>query len=120
MKRIDLSQQICDFSGSPIIFGEQEVEQENGQKMMRPFGKTYAQLAFETVASLHVKSEEDNLFAFALLKKLYAATKETDYMDEELLFIQQAVFASQPVIVRGQYHQLIKTASYGNSEEIVE
>lgn len=119
MKRINLTQQICDLYGSPIVFGEQEVLQEDGRKVMRSFGKTYAQLAYERIASLQVESEEDNRFAFELLKKLYSASVDTDYLDEELIFIQQAVFAYQPVIVRGQYHQLINGVYDGNCDEVV-
>ncbi|MDR3706612.1 MAG: hypothetical protein P4L28_11995 [Paludibacteraceae bacterium] len=107
MKNVNLAQPVADLDGNAIIFGEKEVTLENGQRSTQPYGRTYAQIAIEGIASLKLKAEEDNQFAYALLKKLHVADADTEYSDDELQFVKQAVFAAQPVIVRAQYDELI-------------
>lgn len=107
MKNVNLAQPVADLDGNPVSFGQKEVTLENGQRSMQPYGRTFAQIAEEAIAVLKMKGEEDNLFAFNLMKKLHEAAADTEYSDEELQFMQQAVFATQPVIVRAQYNELI-------------
>jgi len=107
MKNVNLAQAVADLDGNAIIFGEKEVTLENGQTAKQPYGRTYAQIAEEAIATLKMKSDEDNLFAYDLIKKLHTADQDSEYSDEELQFIKQAAFAAQPVIVRAQYEELI-------------
>lgn len=106
MKNVNLVQPIADLDGNPIVFGENEIL-DNGQVRKQPYGKTYAKLAEETIATLKLKTEEDNKFAYRLLNILHSATNATEYTNEELIFMKRNVFNFQPVIVRCQYDELI-------------